>query len=386
MSYTRTHDANVLRLADGQETPAGYARADSIRTTALLAGMDQTLGRQRLFGNLSLRDTRYHGNPRFDNTNYSAQLGLDWSTVGRVSGSLSAYAGRSLLNFSANVFTPELARDLETTRSVGGRIAVGLVTQYSLEASGSHREVRNSLPDSGVQARNFDQDTAALGLRWRPSAVGSVAVSLGATQGRYPRFSTDAAGFYVADRFKRQDIQLSLTYAPSSGSQLEARVANGRTRYDLNQRRNFSGVTGNLTWNWQLSGKLRMTLSGGRDTGQDSYAATSALKAASTADYSRVNTGLRTQLEYVATYKLSFGFGLGQDRRDLVRTIDDPFIPESASGADRTTVATLTARWTPTRSSLVGCELGRERRLGEGQLTTSMKTHTATCYAQLTLQ
>lgn len=386
LSQTQTRDANVLRLAEGQDTPDGYSRADTIRTTALLAGLDQSFGRQRAYGTLNLRNSRYVGNPRFDNTNYSAQLGLDWATVGRVSGSVNAFAARNLQNFSANVFTPELAKDLETTRSVGGRVTVGLVTAFSLEASGSHREVRNSLTDSAVQARDFDQDTASLGLRWRPSAVGSVGLVLGATQGRYPRFATDAAGFYTADRFKRQDVQLNLSYAPSSASVLEARLANGRTTYDLNQRRNFSGLTGSLSWNWQATGKLRLVLTAGRDTGQDSYAATSALRTASTADYSRVNTAARMQLEYLATGKLAFGLVVNQERRDLVRTIDDPFIPESASGADRTTLSTLSARWAFTRNAMLGCERSNERRVGEGQLTSSMRTRSTTCFAQLTLQ
>lgn len=386
VSQAWTYDANLMRLADVQDTPEGYSRADHIRTTSLMGGMDQPLGRQRVYGSLNLRESRYRDNPRFDNTNYSAQLALDWTAPERLSGSVSGFASRSLQNFAANTFAPDYQKDLESTRGASARLALGLVTAWSLEASGSRREVRNSLQETVVLARDFDQDSASLGLRWRPGATGSLGLSLGATQGRYPNFSTDASGRFVADRFRRRDLQLLATHAISGASSLEARLASGRTTYDLNQRRNFSGVTGSFSWTWQASGKLRSVLSASRDTGQDSYATLSALRQASTADYSRVNAGARLQLEYLATAKFNVGLSWSTERRDLVRTIDDPFIPESASGTDRTRYTMLTLRWAPVRSALLGCEFTHERRIGEGQLATSMRTHTATCYGQLTVQ
>lgn len=386
LSQGWTYDSNVLRLAQGLETPEGYKRNDTISSTSLLAGLDQNIGRQRLSGSLNLRNNRFQGNPRFDNTSYGAQLTLDGSTVERITGSATVYASRSLQNFTNSVFIPTLQKDLETTRGVSGRLAVGLVTEYSLEVTGSRREVRNSLDDPGIRARDFDQDAGTVGLRWRPSAVGSLGLSLGAARGRYPRFTTDALGEPVADRFRRSDLQLSASYAPAGASSFEARLADGRTTYDLNQRRDFSGVTGSLAWNWQPTGKISMSTIVARDTGQDSYATLSALRQPSTADYARVSSGVRVLLDYAFSAKVAFNASGSTDHRQLVRTIDDPFIPQNASGSDTTNTLSLGARWVPTRSSQLGCDVSQIRRQGRGELTSSMSARTLGCYGQITLQ
>jgi hypothetical protein len=386
-SQTFSHDTNLLRLATGQETPEGYARADTVSSTALLAGLDQPIGRQRVFGNLTVRANRYSGNPRFNNTSYSLQGGVDWQTVERISGSVSASANRALQSFSTDLFTTERATNLESTEAVNANVGVGLVTQYSLELAVGHRQVRNSLDDPGVQSREFMQDNAELGLRWRPSSASTFGVALATTQGRYPKFTTNARGEYEADRFKRQDVVLSMTLKPTGASTIDLRLSDGRTRYDLNQRRDFSGVTGALTWGWQPTGKLRVSTSYSRDTGQDSYLTrTLIFNQPTTADYSRVTSTVSLRTVYEATAKVAITASAVHANRDLVRTINDPLIPADASGTDRTTVLGLGARWAPRRFALIGCDLGNERRTGVGDLTSSLRASTFTCFGQVTLQ
>ena len=47
-AQTLTHESNLYRLADGQTTPDGVSKSDLVSSTALLAGLDQTISRQRL--------------------------------------------------------------------------------------------------------------------------------------------------------------------------------------------------------------------------------------------------------------------------------------------------------------------------------------------------
>lgn len=385
-SYTVSHDSNLLRLANEAETPPEYTRADTVSTTALLAGLDQRIGRQRVYGNLSLRNNRYGHNDIFNNNSYVAAVGLDWQTVERISGNLSANASRSLQSFSADLFALERPKNLESSQGFNAGLSVGLVTQYSLELNGGHRQVHNSLQDRAVQSREFSQDNASLGLRWRPSAVSSLGVTFGATRGRYPKFALTDSGEFQPDRFKRHGVALVFSYVPSGASSLEGRIGSDKTSYDLNQQRDFSGYTGSLTWLWQATGHIRINTSLGRDTGQDSYAARSPLNNATTADYSRVSTGIRTEANYEFSGKLAFVAAASYGKRELVRTIDDPFIPQNAEGSDRTTLLSLGARWAPSRTSSIGCDVGREKRAGNGQLTSSMKSSTYGCFGQITLQ
>lgn len=384
-SQTFQHESNLLRLSTEQLTPEGYSQADTVSSTALLGGLDQRIGRQRVYANLALRNNRYSKNPLFNNTGYSATAGLEWQTVERLSGSLSASANRSLQRFNTEEIGFQTQRNLESVETLNTSVNLGLVTQYSLEFNAGHRQVSNSLQDPGVQSRRFMQDNASLGLRWRPSSGATLGVALGATQGRYPRFRTNAAGVYEADRFKRSDIEFTATLRPTGASTVDARLASGSTRYDLNQQRNFDGVTGSFAWGWQATGKLRLNTSYTRDTGQDSYL-TSVFNTPATADYSRVTSATRLQLYFDHSAKIAFTAGLSYYDRALVRTIDNPQAPPDAAGRELSTVYSLGARWAPTRYALLGCDYSQESRRGKGELTSDLRSTSFGCYGQITLQ
>lgn len=388
-SQSYTYESNLLRLATGQDAPFGYSRNDDVTSTALLAGLDQPIGRQRLFGNLTVRQNRYSGNPQFNNTSYSATAGVDWSTIERVSGSLSANANRALQSFSTDIFSTERLNNLESTETINGNIAVGLVTEYSLVASGGHRRVHNSLDDPGIRSREFYQDNAELALRWAPSGLATFGLGVGVTRGRYPKFGIQANGDYQADRFKRNDVILTATLRPTGASTVDIRLANGETRYDLNQQRNFSGVTGSVAWGWQVTGKFRVSSAINRDTGQDSYATrTFITNQPTTADYSRIVDQVRVQAYYDFSAKVGFNAGASYAHRDLVRTINDPLVPTDATGADRTVTMSLGGRWSPRRYATLGCDVSSEKRSATGSnlLSADMTAKSLTCFGQLTLQ
>ena len=390
LSQTLGHDSNLLRLAREELAPEGFSEADSSHTTTVLAGFDQRLGRQRGFANASLRDTRYSRNKIFDNQGYSLRGGFDWSTIERLSGSINFTANRNLQRFNSAEIGFLREKNLETVRSLTASASVGLITEYSLEVSGGRTEVRNSLQQRSVQAREFTQESANIGLRWRPSAVSSLGLSVGNTRGRYPKFraTVDAqqqpSGF-DADRFKRSDVELSASYRASGASSLEAQISSGKTIYDLNTQRDFSGLTGRLAWTWQATGKLVFTTAATRDTGQESYA-TSIFTLPATADYSRKNTVWQVSTGYAASAKVSITSSVLYYRGDLVRTIENPLFPIEAQGRDKVTQLNLGARWTPLRSVQVGCDLSDQDRRGEGALGVSLRGTTFSCFGQVTLQ
>lgn len=386
-SQSYSYESNLLRLGNGQEPPPTFSRNDDVLSTSLLAGLDQPIGRQRLFGNLTVRQNRYSGNPQFNNTSYSASGGINWSTIERLSGTLSVSANRALQSFATNVFSADRLNNQESTEAISGSIAVGLVTEYSLVASGGHRRVHNSLDDPGIRSREFYQDNGELSLRWAPSGIATFGLGVGVTRGRYPKFGIQANGDYQADRFKRNDLVVTATLRPSGASTVDIRLANGETRYDLNQQRDFSGVTGSLAWNWQATGKVRLSTSLSRDTGQDSFA-TRFNNAPTTTDYSRIVDQVRAQLSYDFSAKVGFSAAAAYARREQVRTINDPSIPPDANARDRTLTLSLGARWSPRRYATLGCDVSSEKRDASGstELTADMAAKSLTCFGQLTLQ
>jgi hypothetical protein len=386
VSQSLTYDSNLLRLNDGANEPAGLNKSGTASTTSLIAGIDQPISRQRVFGNVAVRSSRYAGNSLYNNESWSGVAGVNWATVGNLSGTLSTSVNRSLASFN-QYDIGLLSKNFEDTRTLDATLNVGLVTQYSLTASVGRREVEQSLNLPAVQSRNFEQTSGSVGLQWKPSDRSSFGIAVRQSDGKYPQFRALPGGGFEADRYSRQDLDLTASLQPSGASTLSARVSTGKIEYDLASQRNFSGLTGSLAWNWQATGKVRVNTLLSRETGQDSYAIT-VFNTPGTADYSRVNTTLGISADYAATSKISVNTGVTFSNRDQTRTLpSNALFNFNDSGTERATVFTLGARWAPVRNVLVGCNLNNERRKGSGNLATSnIKSNSVGCYGQVTLQ
>ena len=258
-------------------------------------------------------------------------------------------------------------------------MAVGLVTEYSFEGAAGYRRVRNSLDTDNIRSRDYDTGTVSGGVHWRPSDATNLGVGLRGSKGRYPRFGRNADGSYNEDRFTRQDIDFTAVLMPRGLSTYDARISYGKTSYDLNSKRDFSGVTGSLGWLWATTAKLRFTTRLSRDTGQDSYAVL-LLNSDALAQYSQTINTLRIQADYDYSAKIAVTSALQYADRKLVNTIQNPFVPINATGSDRTTLFTVGARWAPLRNALVGCDVGTENRNASGQLSVDLKNNSFSCY------
>lgn len=388
VSQLISRDNNVLRLGDGDERP-GFVRSDTVSSTSLLGGFDQPFGRQRVYADLAVRNNRYQNNSIFNNLGYTAKLGLDWSTVERVSGTVVATTNRSLSSFNVLGVGLLTQKNLETTKGLDNTVRVGIVTRYTFEASYGIRRVSNSLQNATVLARDFDQDTGSLGVRWAPREATTLGLALREVRGRYPRYLQLTDGSFLADRYKQDALDLTGTLKPSGASDFDFRVSQSRTRYDLNQQRDFTGVTGTVGWSWSPTGKLRVSSRLNRDTGQDSYAVTLFPGVPGNSDYSQVQTSLRLQTEYTLSAKILVTAAGQVVQRKLVQTLSADVLPAplaDATGSDRSTVLSLGARWAPRRSVILGCDLSTERRTANGPLTAPLKDRTVSCFGQFQLQ
>ena len=400
-----SHESNLLRLADGQSAAQVQAaqglqgvtlsRADNLSQTSLLAGLDQPFGRQRAYANLSVRDTRYARNTLYNNVGYTASGGLDWSTAERVAGSLTYSANRSLSSFNSYGVTNE--KNLESTQNADASVRVGLVTQYRLVFTLSHRQSRNSSASQALQAREYQQDAASAGLQWTPRAATTLGLALRETQGRYPKYrqlldslNNPVPGAYQADRFKQPALDLTASLLPTGASSLDARLSYSKTRYDLNQQRDFSGLTGTAGWIWQPRDRLKLSARWSRDVGQNSYA-TTFFSVPGTSDFSQLYNSYRLQGDFNLTAKTVLTGAVQRVDRTLVTTVNNPLIFANAldqSGKDASTVLSLGVRWTPLRSVNVGCDASTERRTASGLsgLTAPLHDNTISCFGQFQLQ
>lgn len=386
LSQSASHDTNLLRLGDGVPAPAGYSRSDRVLATSLTAGVDQAFGRQRGYGSIALRSTRFDANPVYDNESYSLTAGLDWSTVARISGTVNLGTSRNLASFGLQELGLLGRRNFEDSRNADVALRVGIVTEWTAEATYGRREVTNTLDLPSVQSREFDSDAVSLGVRWRPAGATTIGLRWRGTTGRYPKFRRDAAGGFVEDRFRSDGTEFNAELTPSGASRVTLRLGSSRTRYDVNAARDFTGLTGSFEWSWRPTGKLSFATGFSRTTGQDSTP-TVILFFPATSDYSRESRTLRLRTDWNVSAKVLLYADVSRYERGLVRTFAvGPDTLEGGSGDERGTSWALGARWLPWRWLAMGCEFNGNRQTGSGALGVSIGSSGTTCFAQLTAQ
>ena len=375
---------NLLRLANDQPATVG-SKSDSVTTATLLAGFDQHLGRQRAFANASVRSSRYAKNTSYNNQGYTASGGLDWSTVERLSGSLSGTVNRSLANFLSAAVNQLPDKNIQDTQALNARFNLGLVTQYSLLATLSHYQLHNS--SQGFQYSDFNQDNGSLGVRWTPREQTTLGLGLSGTRGRYPKYGRNIFGETVDDRFRQTGVDVTAQVTPSGASVIDGRLSYSKTTYDRNNARDFSGVTGTVGWAWQPRARLRINTRLSRDTGQSSYALQLFDPLNGLTDSSQLSsqlvTSLRVQADYEVTAKVAVTSSLQYTQRKIVNSVVGG---ATSDGKDATTVFALGARWSPLRSVSAGCDLSTEQRTASGAGSYALKNNAFSCFAQFQLQ
>ncbi|MBX3606148.1 MAG: hypothetical protein KF788_12770 [Piscinibacter sp.] len=378
-----TAETNLFRAPDGQ----GAAR-DLVSTTSLLGGLDQPIGRQRLVLDLAAGVNRYKNNTQLDGNTTRAAVRLDWATAGRLSGQASAFQRESLFRYDLDRQQAFTGRTVQRSRGAALLAQLGVVTQWTLEGGLSATDDRYSRTE--FQYRDLRQLAGTVGLRWRPHEQTSLRVAARHTDGRYPHYAVDAGGAVLPDEFRRDDLELSLRWTPSDASDLRARVSHTRERHDLQGARDGNGWTGELVYDWTLTGKTGLTLGALRDSSAGASSFDDTLIVHDSSD-ARRSTRWQARLRWDATSKIRVLAELTHQRR----TLDDSFVltPQLEGGVplaqgttarDRLTTASLNLRYQASRGLLFGCALAHERRsTPDNELTFAYRASTAACFGQL---
>ena len=375
------NDSNLFRSRDNSVLPTGLSRSDTVLTTSLQGGIDQPIGRQRVFGTLSLSDTRHANNDYLNYPGYGLNFGVDWSTVERISGTVSMRANQAQRRFNeSSGATIDPRKNIENSLGVDAAFRVGVVTKWSAEGSLGFSRVDYSNP--AFAGSESDQRSVSLGTRWRPSSIINFGAALRYTLGNYPVRN---------DSFKAYSIDLTSAWTPGGANSAYVRLSPTRLTYDNATASDFSGLTGAATWQWQPTGKLQLSTTLSRDTNEDSFnqrllvpvSPTQLESVQVTTNDVNATTRLRVALDYAATSKITATTSASVASRSLSRT--NSLL--ALSDDDRTSTLALGARWAPTRGTQLGCEIARESRTtGGGVLTLPYSANTFGCTGQLLLR
>jgi hypothetical protein len=369
-----TWDDNLFRVRGSAEKSE-----DVISTTSLRGGFNLPVGRQRFFGDGVVRYNRYNENSQLDGTGFSANVGWDWATIERLSGTLSYTANQSQAAFGVEAPLITTKRNTERSQQFLARGQLGATSLLSLETTYIHRRLDYSAIEFAAQ--EFDSDSLSLGVLYRPSGILTLGIAGRGTRGSYP-FGSAVPPLGQEDEFERKDVDLTAVWVPTALSKLAGRISYSDEDHERNPGRDFSGVTGGLVWEYKPTGKLTFITDLLRDTGSESSfkSVTSITGIATTVgNTSQVSDSFQVRALWEFSPKVQFHAVARILERDLVTT-NPP-----ASGTDRTSVALIGGRWAPTRALTFGCSVGYEKHSGSEIVSGPYEANVVGCAAQFLL-
>jgi hypothetical protein len=374
-----SHDTNIFRTADGNPRTS-----DVWSTTSLLMGIDQPIGRQRVYADANIGYNKYQDLDQLDGASYRVGLGLDWATVERLSGTLKFIASEVLANYGAADTPQTTEQNMERSQEALASIRLGgTEARFNLEGTFSHRELNYSL--DSWDRNEYRRDTVGLGVIYRPSGALTLGAGARHTRGTFPHFTKDdISGAYIADDYDRNDVDLTAIWEATGASRVNARISFTDESHDIAGARDFSDWTGAIAWDWRPTGKLRFLTELARDSGQELNPLTSVGGSVSAVgNTSRLADQLQVQAFYDATAKIQLNALARYAHGSLVNTQAGA---TTSAGNEDTTTLSLGLRYNPTRTIQLGCSIGTESRNADSTVSYDYSADYASCFAQILLR
>lgn len=372
VATTLMHDSNLYRRSSG----SGQVVGDTVWAQALVAGVDQRLGRQRLNGTATVRRNDYRSLDTLDYTGHNLKLGLDWETVNNLSGTVGVSSARGLrrVDTTNSLGQPISEQYVQNDRGFNASARLGVITRMTLEAGivQSRTGYSYAVYDRANATR---QRTLSLGGRYQVG--GATQVGVGLRQGRvvYPGISSGGSDY------DRRDIDLTVNWRPSGLTSVYGRLSHSRTEHDAAAARttDFSGPTWELRGDTQATGKLKLAASLSHDTGiaTSTYSLTSRSE-----NFSRASTNIGLDANFALTSKIALRAGLDLASRDLERLTTST---TDLSGKDDTRTLSLGASWQPSRTLTLACDLSQERRTVSGNASLPYSVNVYSCNGQFVI-
>lgn len=403
-----SYDSNVFRVSDGE-------RRDAISLTSLTVGLDQPIGRQRLYASATANYTAYKNNDQLNSPGYNLLAGLNWEAASKLSGELRgnvyqsqaslADYGTTLQNFSGK--NVERAAILDFSAQYGG------ASVLALQAVANHTDIRYSA--DAFAERERKSNMAGGGLSYRPNIDWVIGTLLRFTKGEYPRGVIVPGGF-LSDEYDRRDADLTAAYTLSGITSFSGRLTYTKEEHEQVAGRDFSGLTGELAWAYRPTGKLEFGASLARETGSGTESndplststgtaggtgttgstgttgttgtPSSALPGGQTSGYlndARVTDSLRLRALWNATARIQVlgNVGYSRERYDTLFVAGTVGTVSTERGNTRSLA--LSARWAVTRVWSLECGAGREERSLDSGLSTTYDYDATTGFCSVTL-
>lgn len=397
-----TYDSNVYRIGGGP--------SDIYSNTSLIGGIDQPIGRQRLYGTANLGYNKYKDESTLDNVSYGLAAGLDWQTVNRLSGNVNVGANQSLANLNGNSSQNTTRRNLVKYQQIGTAVRWGADGPLSLEGTYSHSAVRYSAPESLRSEADTDSVSAGVFYRLGPDLRAGTALRYTRTDSPYAipltapvlgvPASTNRAD-YTSNTSNVRYLDLLADWRPTVRTSVNGRVSLTRQTNSASGGRDFSGLTGSLAATYAPTAKITLNTSLGRDVGNNSnYFSQTRTTAATSitgpitqtisglAESSAITDTFAIGAAYEATAKIGVTLGYQYRRSELVDTIavTGTTFTDTNARTDNFRILSLGANYAYSRSVAFACTASHESRSVGGLLPIAYSANVIGCSGQFTFR
>lgn len=366
VGQTIAFDDNLFRLSDSVDTNSvlgSSRRSDTIYTTIGGITFDKLVSRQRLHADVLLSLNRYSNYSILDNDGQRANAYWGWQLGNHFSGVLSYERTRRLIDFGS--LTAEdrgQVRDMNTYDRLYVSGDWWFHPNYSIGAGYSHA---TSSYDSDLRKANeYDADAIEVNAKYQPKTGNLIGLSIRQTKGRYPNrevAEAPASGATAIDNsFDQTDSEVNGDWRLTGQSRVLGRLGYTTRRHEQVSQRDFSGVTGRLSYKWAQEGKTSVDLTLRREIG-----------AVDDIDASYVLTdGISVNPVWQPTAKTSLSAKYDWSKR---RYEGDPFRQASVGSFDRSirkdtvNTASISGTYLPLRNLQLTLSFQHERRTSSRQ-------------------
>ena len=370
-SLSVMHDDNLFRLSssvDPKTVLGTSTKAEDITVSSLTLRINKPYSLQRFEFEASLIDYRYQNFSYLSYTAYPYKAAWRWSLTPNLHGNLTT--GRSTALNSFTDYTGYTRRNTRTDESTRFDGVFDLSAAWHLLGGVSETTTINSEITRGEGDNRVKR--AEIGVRHTLASGSSYSFTTRAGQGDYLNRPEPNPFSILDNRFNDTENEVRVAWALTGKASLDARLAHLTRHHAHYAERDFSGATGNLNLNWNITAKTALAASFARElasyqTLDSNYTRTDRFTLTPSWQFS-AKTGLRGRYDYA--------------RRDYQ---GGPLtgILAASSRRDDLHTAMIALEWQPYRNVSVNASLQNEKR-SSNQSGLDYKDNTINLSAQAT--
>lgn len=363
------------------ELSSGYS------TTSIVGGFDQPVGRQRFYGSGNIGYNYFFNEDarELNSSSFGLNLGWDWQTIERLSGTARLTSNQSLVYYNiAGGPSTVGQKNIQNVNQFELTGRYGISPDFGLNLGYTYRKVDFSAKSYADD--EYNQNGASIGLSYGSHGIWVFGGSFRFTRTVYPYYPHPFPSTELGDQGDGKNFDLTAKWTPNGLSTVDVRLSYSDIHYDINEARDFNGFNGSVAWNWQATGKIRSTLTFISAPG---YASTfyAFIGEPVRIDNSQFARSVRWNGTYLATGKTSFTASLNLTKDYLTQTI----FAATQSGSDLYTTGSLGVSYTPTRNSLLSCNVSYTDRTASDSaerygMSYAYNGTSVSCSGQLVLQ